>query len=172
MPAQRATWTLTATGATLAVVLVSAAAFGLGGWQAAVDGGESVHVQVVDSHTLGVIAGMVTVEESGLFGFQAKTTPAEGGWAVVHPEGLALPGDGALEARVTDDLAFTDPNGATWMAHEASFEGGTIWVVPIGSATHDPTLEADYNFALVVDWSQVPADEDLTVTHLPELTLR
>jgi hypothetical protein len=157
------------TGASLAVLtVVGAGAWGLGGLLGT---GETLYVQLVGSDDLGVVTGLATKQSRGPFGLgSSATTELASGWVVVVPEGQALPGAAPVE--VTDDLAFTDPNGSTWLAREVRYGGLVAWVVPIGHTTYDATLDAEYNWALVVDWDKVPAGSSVVASLVPSLALR
>ena len=157
------------TGALVAaLLLVGSGLAGKGGSPASP--GETLQVQLVDTERLGVIAGLATLEEARFLGLGTTTTIPSAGWAVLVPEARAPPTAGT-PLTVVDDLPFVDPNGGTWLGREVVYDQGIAWVVPLGPVLHDATLEADYNFALVVDWSQVPAGTDLTIHYEPVLTL-
>lgn len=165
MRGPRFVWLVAAIGAALLAVAVGAHALeGIGGPLAA---GGAHYVEVVQTDGSGVIAGLATETEQGPLGLTDTTRPAAGGWIVAHPEGTEPTG----EARVVEEIPFEDPNGGTWMEREVQFGDTTAWAVPLDQARHDPTLDARYNFALYVDWDQVPQDSDITTSYVDELTL-
>lgn len=133
--------------------------------------GTSHHVQVVDSQRLGVLAGLVTETPRQFLGLElGSPSPATTGYALVAVEGQPLDPEGPLS--LTDAFPFTDPNGGRWEAIEIH-QGGTVaWAVPVGPALEDDTLGQAYNWALVVDWDEVPEDKDLEVTWVADLPVQ
>lgn len=158
---------LTAAGLCALLATASITSGALGG---VAEGGRTMHVTVTTNDELGVVAGLVTESLQGPLGLDlgSETTP-EQGWIVLAPEDAPAIEDATLT--VTDETPFTDPNGGTWLSREVTYEGTTAWAVPIGQAREDPTLESTYNFALVVDWGQVPDDADLTASYHETLEL-
>lgn len=165
MRGPRTIWLVTALGVALLAVAVSAHALeGLGGPLAA---SESHYVQVVESDSSGVLAGMVTETEEGPLGLTEQQVPTRSGWVIVHPEDV----DPTGHAKVTEDIPFEDPNGGAWDESRVEIANATAWVVSVDQVRYDATLEGDYNFAVVVDWDHVPEDQDLEVTYEPSLEL-
>lgn len=165
MRGPRPVWLIAALGAALLAVAVGAHALeGLGGPLAS---GGSHYVEVVQTDGSGVIAGLVTETDEGPIGFTSEQRTVETGWMLVHPEDT----EPADELTVVDELAFEDPNGGEWMQRQVELDGTTAWVVPVDEARHDPTLDAPYNFAVVVDWDEVPEDQDLTTTYVDSVEL-
>lgn len=143
-----------------------------GGFGALLEAGTITHVEVAQASDVGVVAGKVTVQTQGPFGLPVggDTVAPDGGWVVLHVKGDRLLGDGPLT--VTDEMPFEDPNGGTWLAREVQGADGAVgWVVPVGEVHHDPTIDRAYNFAAIVDWSQVPEDGELTVSYHRSLPL-
>lgn len=159
----RPLWLVAALGVSLLTVAVGAHALqGLGGPLAS---GEAHFVEVVQADDSGVLAGLVTQTETGPLGLGEDRRAATSGWVVAHPENVE-PGE---ELRVVDEIPFEDPNGGVWMEREVRIGDTTAWAVPLDQTRHDPTIDADYNFAIVVDWDKVPEDQDLTTTYVDEL---
>lgn len=153
---------------TVALLAVAVGAHAIGGLTGSMEAGEAHFVEVVQTDSSGVIAGLVTETEEGPLGLTSESVPTASGWVVAHPEGTEV----SEEARVVDEIPFEDPNGGAWAEREVRMgEDTTAWVVPLDQARHDPTLDAEYNFALVVDWDQVPEDLDITTSYVDELTL-
>lgn len=156
----------------LAGALLALVGFGglvVGGVGGALGAGETLHVEIVDQETLGVVAGLAKLERRTWFGLGVATTTPTTGWVVLVPEGMEAPG-ASTPLVVTDTFPFQDPNGATWLAREAAYAGGLAWLVPVGATLHDDTV-GDYNFALVVNWDKVPGDEGLGVHYLEDVNL-
>lgn len=163
MRGTRSAWFVVALAASLLAVAVGAHALhGLGG---APEAGGSHYVQVVQADD-SVIAGLVTETEQGPLGLTSQTRAATSGWVLAHPENV----EPTEEVRVAEEIPFEDPNGGTWTEREVRIGNATAWAVPVDQARHDPTLDAEYNFALVVDWDEVPQDQDLTTTYVDQLT--
>ena len=155
-------------GAPCALLLAHASGQGPGGTLSA---GETLQIEVVDTDTLGIVAGLVTLHRTGPLGLELGTTTADaGGWVVLAPPNVDVVT--AQTVAVTDDLAFTDPNGATWLARQLDIDGHAAWAVPVGHTLYEPTLGTDYNWALVVDWNDVPEGLELSATFVDELPLR
>lgn len=167
MTTRTTTWAALA-GLTTLLAVSATVAGGLGGLLAQ---GETTHIRVVETNRFGVVAGLVTVEEPRPLGplFGTETTVPDGGWVVLHAKGDRLLGDGPLT--VTEEMPFSDPNGGTWPVREVTSQGGTGWVVPVGSLLYDETLDGRYNFAAVVDWEKVPEDADLVASFHEEIDL-
>jgi hypothetical protein len=165
MRGSRLGWFVAALAVALLAVAVGAHALGgLDGLEA----GSSHYVEVVDTDSSGVLAGSVTQTERGPLGLTGETVAVETGWVVAHPEGAEL-GSGPLEVR--EEIPFEDPNGGTWLQREVTVDGQVGWAVPVDVVREDPTLGAPYNFALVVDTSEVPDDATLTATYHATLDL-
>jgi hypothetical protein len=167
MRGPRPVWLVAALGAALLAVAVGAHALeGLGGTLAT---GEAHYVEVVQVDGSGVLAGLVTETDEGPLGLTSDTTPKTSGWVVAHPPSVDV--QEGQEVQVTEEIPFEDPNGGTWTERRVQIGNATAWAVPVDHARQDPTLEAAYNFALVVDWDQVPQEEDLVTTYVDELAL-
>lgn len=165
MRGPRPVYLAAALGAALLVSAVGAHALqGLGG---TLGPGSSHYVQVVQADDSGVLAGLATHTEEGPLGIGDETTPATEGWIVAHPEDV----EPTSSAKVLDDVPFQDPNGGTWTEHKVQMGDAVAWVVPVGDVRHDPTLDDEYNFALVVDWDEVPQDSDLETSYVSSLEL-
>lgn len=165
MRGPRSLWLVASLGVALLTVAAGAHALqGLGGPLAT---GDSHYVQVVQTDGSGVLAGLVTQTEQGPLGLTSEQSPAETGWVLVHPENV----EPTEEVAVEDETAFEDPNGGTWAQREVRIGNATAWAVPLDQARHDPTLDARYNFALVVDWDQVPEGQDLATSYVDDLRL-
>lgn len=169
----RWTPTLAITGLLLTPLLilgtVGGSALGLGA--TTLTPGTTNHVQVVEADQgLGLMAGLVLTESPKILGIatgspQAPTT----GWVVAHPSGQAF--DPGAVAGLSDRFPFEDPNGGTWEAVEIDTPGGPVWAVQVDEVRQDATLDGGYNWAIVVDWDEVPEDQDLTVTYVDELEI-
>lgn len=133
--------------------------------------GTTNHIEVVQTeHGLGLMAGLVMTESPKVLGIATGSPQAAtAGWVVAHPTNQSF--DPAAALTVTDRFSFEDPNGGSWEAIELSTPAGPAWVVPVGEVHHDATLEGAYNWAVVVDWDEVPEDQDVTVTYLEELDI-
>lgn len=162
------TWLLPATGLAVLIAVSAGVAGGLGGL---LEAGQTSYVEIVDQTNLGVVAGEVTVQEDRPLGLSigADREVPDGGWVVLHAKGDRLLGSGPLET--TDETPFEDPNGGTWLSREVSNGEATGWVVPVGSPHYDATLDDTYNFAVVVDWDEVPEDAALVASYHEDLPL-
>lgn len=166
MRGPRTLWLLVALGASLLAVAVGAHALGsLDGLQA----GGSHYVEVVQTDSSGVVAGLATRTTEGPLGLTGSTETLRTGWVVVHPEDVDVREGQQVE--VADEIPFEDPNGGTWMEREIRLDGQAAWAVPVDVAREDPTLDGAYNFAVVVDWDQVPEDAGLATSYVEELEL-
>ncbi len=169
----RWTPTLAITGLLLAPLVIlgifGPSALGLGTTQ--ISPGTTNHVQVVDTDQgLGLMAGLVMTESPTILGIATGSPePVGAGWVVAHPADQSF--DPAADVMVTDRFTFEDPNGGSWEALELSTPTGPAWAVPIGEVRHDATLDGAYNWAVVVDWDEVPQDQDVTVTYLGSLEI-
>lgn len=164
MRGPRSVWLVATLGVALLAAAVGAQALeGLGGTLAA---GEAHYAEVTQVDSSGLLAGLIT-EESSLLGVTVDQRPVASGWIIAHPDTVE-PGQ---TARVVDDIPFDDPNGGTWLEREVEIDGETAWAVPVDVARYDPTLKGEYNFALVVDWDDVPEDATLQTTYVDHLAL-
>lgn len=156
-----------AIGLSVTLIAATAASGALGG---VLQAGQTQHVQVTTNDQYGVVAGLVTQRATGPFGLDLghASTPTHG-WIVMTPDGA--PGPDGETLTVTEEMPFEDPNGGTWLSREVRYGGTTAWVVPIGQTYEDPTLDGAYNFALVVDWGQVPPGAGLTASYHETLDL-
>lgn len=166
MRGPRSVWLVVAVGVSLLAVAVGAHA--LGGLTS-LEAGGSHYVEVVQTDASGVIAGLATQTQEGPLGLTSSTEPVTRGWVVAHPGSVDVREGQTVE--VSEEMPFEDPNGGTWTEREIRVDGQPAWAVPVDVVREDPTLEAGYNFALVVDWDQVPQDEELTTSYVQELEL-
>lgn len=164
MRGPRPLWLVAALGVSLLALAVGAGALQRVG--PGLDSGGSHYVQVVHSGDAEVVAGQVTETATGPLGLREETRPAREGWVLVHPPGL----DPDAPAHVREEIPFQDPNGGSWMEREVRVDNATAWAVPVGPSLHDDTLDADYNFAVVVEWDEVEGDE-LETTYLESIEL-
>lgn len=136
--------------------------------------GTTHHIDVtIPSQNLDVIAGHITTTTTTSFGITLETQAATQGWVIIAPDDTSIPRSGAYE--ITEERPFEDPNGRTWNTLEIDLDGTTAWIAHVGEPRGDPTLQASYNFAAIIDHSQIPEDADLTITYhdtLPFNTLR
>lgn len=160
---------LTALALGLPAVLLAASVPG-GALAGVLQAGTTQHVQVTTNGQHGVVAGLVTTRTTGPFGLDLGqgSTPTDG-WVLLAPEDAPRPEGQTLT--VTDEMPFEDPNGGTWLSREVRYGATTAWVVPIGERFEDPTLGEAYNFALIVDWGQVPQGASLTASYHETLDL-
>ncbi|PSG97388.1 hypothetical protein BRD56_05560 [Thermoplasmatales archaeon SW_10_69_26] len=164
MRGPRSVWSI----ATLAVALLAVAVGGhaLQGAQAPLSGEGSHYVQVVQTDGSGVVAGLVTETTEGPLGLSSDRSVADEGWVIVHPEDV----EARSEVELREEIPFEDPNGGSWMEREVAIGTATAWTVPVGQPREDASLDGPYNFAVVVDWDQVPEDSDLTTTYVDEIS--
>jgi hypothetical protein len=164
MRGPRSVWSI----ATLAVALLAVAVGGhaLQGAQAPLSDEGSHYVQVVQTDGSGVVAGLVTETTEGTLGLSSDRSVADEGWVIVHPEDV----EARSEVELREEIPFEDPNGGSWMEREVAIGNSTAWTVPVGQPHDDASLDGPYNFAVVVDWDQVPEDSDLTTTYVDEIS--
>jgi hypothetical protein len=165
MRGSRNLWIAVWIGALLVGATVSATALGtLGG---SVQSGSSQFATVVRSDASGVVAGLAAETTEGPLGLRESTQTLESGWVLAHPKGQAP--TGTLD--VAGERTFTDPNGGTWTVLELENDGSTAWAVQVDGTRYDSDLDGEYNFAIVVEWDQVPEGEDLTTSYQGTLDL-
>lgn len=169
----RWTPTLAITGLLLSPLLIlgifGGSALGLGA--TTLTPGTTNHVQVVETDRgLGLMAGLVLTESPRILGIPTGSPEAPtGGWVVAHASDQTF--DPGTVLGISDRFPFEDPNGGTWEAVEIDTPGGPVWAVQVDQVRQDDTLDGGYNWAVVVDWDEVPEDQDLTVTYFEELEL-
>lgn len=140
------------------------AATALAGGPTLLETGTTHHIELtVPSQNLDVIAGHITTTTTTNLGLTMATEPATHGWVLITPDTTPQPQSGTLE--VTEERSFQDPNGGTWTTLEVTIDETTAWIAHVDEPRNDPTLQASYNFAAIIDHNQVPNGADLTATY-------
>lgn len=135
---------------------------------ALIEQGSTNHVEVTVDQDLGVVAGLVTTSSEGPLGVELDREPTRTGWVVLAPEDATV---GEEPLTVTEETPFEDPNGGTWLSREVTTGETTAWAVPLDEAREDPTLGSTYNFAAIVDFSQLEEGTTLTASYHETLAL-